>query len=217
MLDKKIQNSPAQDTSPQNINEAALSYMEQKYGEKFEYVAPWGNSMSGTHQLLVSCASFPGEEIAVQVENNRAGDKVFRDNYLAVKYQQQTAGFFEECSKKVFTEAEAFCVVRKDGLSEDLPANASFEEYLSDSRANLVILVEVRESDFEDESQLNELVKLVGKYGTRYLLKTVIVKDGDFGSYDAYSLEDVIGKTKLARCVIVDNSRGKTEIRWFGE
>ena len=217
MQNDNTQNSPAQDSSAQNINEAALAYMEQKYGEKFEYVTPWGNSLSGTHELIVSCLSLPGQEIVVQVENYKKADKIFRDNYLAVKYQQQCTDFFKENAVKVFGEAEVFYTAPVDGLSTDLPVNASLKQYLADTRARLVILVEIKESNYNAESQLGEVASLIGNYGTRYLLKIVIVKDGDYGSYNAASLEEVIGKKESAWCAIIDNSTGTAEIRWFGE
>jgi len=212
-----MENNPTQDSSAQNINNIALEYMEQKYGEKFEYVSPWGNSMSGTHELIVSCVSMPGQEIVVQVENYKKDDKVFRDNFLAVKYQQQSTEFFKECAVDVFGEATAFFTPTKNGLSTELSVDSSLEQYLSDTRTRLVILVEVKESDFASESQAEELSRLIGKYGSHYLLKIVIVKDGEYGSYDAVSLEDVIGKKESARCVVVDNSTGTAVIGWFGE
>lgn len=36
-----------------------------KYGEEFEYVQPWGNSMSVDHELVVTCESLAGERILV--------------------------------------------------------------------------------------------------------------------------------------------------------
>ena len=35
-----MQKEPTQENRGQNSNNAALEYMGQKYGEKFEYVAP---------------------------------------------------------------------------------------------------------------------------------------------------------------------------------
>ena len=211
-----MQNNPAQNNQ-QNTNDAALAYMEQKYGEKFEYVAPWGNSLSGTHQLIVSCSSLPGQEIVVQVENYRQDDRVFRDNYLAVAYRQQSADYFKECAVTVFGKAEVFYSAPANGSSADLPADASLKQFLADTRATHVILIEINEGSYSSESQLEETARLIGKYGTKYFLKIVIVKDEDYGGYDAVSLEDIIGKKEYARCAIIENSTGIVETSWFGE
>lgn len=32
-------------------------YLEDKYGETFEYSSPWGNSLYGDHELFVTCDS----------------------------------------------------------------------------------------------------------------------------------------------------------------
>jgi len=93
-----------QNGTTQNINVVALAYMEKKYRENFEYAFPYGDSMTGTHQLLVTCASFPEQNILVRIENYRREDKVFLDNYVAVKYREETIGFLQDCANQVFGE-----------------------------------------------------------------------------------------------------------------
>jgi hypothetical protein len=87
------------DNSSQNsgqINDIALAHMEQKYGEKSEYAAPWGDSMSETREFIARCDSLQDQDILVQIENYRQKEKIFRDNYLAVKYRENTITFFRD-------------------------------------------------------------------------------------------------------------------------
>ncbi|MDE5590689.1 MAG: hypothetical protein K2J60_16375 [Acetatifactor sp.] len=119
----------------QNSNDAALQYMEQKYGEKFEYVAPWGDSMTGNHELLVSCESLTGKDILVKISNYKSENRVFQDNYLAVKYCEETVGFLSQCANEVFGDSKIDYNVAKHALSPELPADASFEEYFADEGA----------------------------------------------------------------------------------
>jgi hypothetical protein len=53
-----------------DINRGALAYMEQKYGEKFEYLKPTGSMMpvKDTRKILVSGESLPGKEIVMVIE-----------------------------------------------------------------------------------------------------------------------------------------------------
>ena len=200
------------------VSEAAFEYLENKYGEKFEYAAPWGDSMSNTKEILVTCESFPGQLIIVQVEDYQKSGEQFRDNYLAVKYQQQSTDFFNECAEKVFGEANAFFTPIKDGLSPNLPADATFEEFLADKRVKLVIYIEVKESTFEGESQAEELSRLIGNYGSHYLLEIILVNEENYGSYDdVTALKDVLRNKKYIRCLAVDNSSGTVKMARFGE
>ena len=125
-----------------SVTDAALEYMEKKYGEPFTYAAPWGESYSGTHQLMVTCESLTGR-VLVEIENYREEGEVFRDNYIAVKYAQETLDLFQSYVDQEFGEGRVFYEVNPRGLSEDLPADATLEEYLADSRAPLAKFVEV--------------------------------------------------------------------------
>ena len=59
-----------------NANELALSYMEKKYGEPFVCAAPYGNSLSGTKEILVTCDSLADQKVLVQVENYKSNERV---------------------------------------------------------------------------------------------------------------------------------------------
>ena len=181
----------------QNINDAALEYMEQKYGEKFEYVAPWGDSMSGTHELLVKCDSFPEQNILVEIENYRSDDKVFSDNYLAVKYFEDTIGFLIGCANQVFSEATVVYDINKAALSSDLPANATFEEFLADTRVPLITAVVIKTNDFSSEEQAQELAKLIAESSVDFHLTIAVVDDEDFGAYNRKTLNELISSKKL--------------------
>lgn len=201
----------------QNVNSAALEYMEQKYGEKFEYAGPWGDSLSGTHELFVKCASLPEQKILVQVENYKQADKVFRDNYLAVKYQPETMEFIDDCAIKVFGQATIFYDVADDGLSPDLPANALFEEFLADAGVPLVIMVEAKTSNFSVDEQAEDLAKLIAANGTSFYLSVVIVDDSAYGTYDRKALNEQIALRQFVRCAKITSIGGIIQTEWLGK
>jgi hypothetical protein len=217
MQNDTTQNSPAQDDSAQNVNDTALAYMERKYGEKFEYVAPYGDSMTGTHQLLVQCASFPDQPILVRVENYKKSNRVFLDNYVAVKYQEHSVSLIVDCAKQVFGETNVFYTVDKQALSPDLSAEASFDEYLADTRVPLNIMIEAKASKFSSKEQAQELTGLLASHGCDFYLSLVFVQDNDFGATDNKALESKMANGNYAHCAKVTSISGETNIRWLEE
>lgn len=129
--------------SPKSVNRLALEYMERKYGEKFEYVKPAGNSMTGTRNFIASCSSHG--HVLVQVDNFKDEEKrVFRDNHIAVKYEEKTREYIKEISDKEFTETKVLYSAAEKALSEDLPGNATFEQFLADPESRIFAVIAVK-------------------------------------------------------------------------
>lgn len=215
MQSNPMQDNSKQSGSAQNINVVALAYMEEKYDEKFEYVAPFGNSMTGTHQLLVRCSSFPEENILVRIENYRRGDKVFLDNYLAVKYREATIAFISDCANQVYESASVFYDVDLQALSPDLSTNASFEEYLADTLIPFHIIVELKESDFLSKDRVQQFAELVAQHGSSYYLSLVFVNDADYGATDVNTLKQRMALGNYVHCAKVTHFSGVFEFRWL--
>lgn len=194
-----------------DINTQALEYMEKKYGEKFEYSAPYGNSMTGTHQLLVKCASFPNQDILVQIENYRKDNKIFSDNYLAVKYRNDTIEFIQKCANKQFGESKVFYNVAKDSLSPKLSANASFNEFLADTQVPLNFSIRTKASLFTSEKQAIQLAESLAVYGTHFDLVLASVKDQQYNNNKNDSNSDL----NFVWRVQLTNLSGKIEIEWL--
>jgi hypothetical protein len=201
------------ENNSKNMNELAVEYMEQKYGEKFESFARPGGRLSNTHDLFVRCESLPNQDISVQIENFRREDRVFRDNYLAVKYYDDTLEFLSGCAKQAFGEAIVFYDVSNQTLSSELGADATFEEYLADTRVPIHILLEVKTSDFVSEDQTTQLAKLVSVNGTEYYLSVVFVDDDKYGIYDEDTLRKQMVLGDYTR-VQITRFDGEIEIIW---
>jgi hypothetical protein len=201
----------------QNINAVALAYMEQRYGEKFEYVAPYGDSMTGTHQLLVKCDSFPEQSILVRVENYRREDKVFLDNYLAVKYREKTVEFLTGCATQVFGDSNVFYDVELQTLSPDLSKDASFSEFLADTSVPLNVMIEVRANNLGSDDQARQIADLIAANGTRFIMHIVSLSDTDYGIYDEDALEQQISLGNYAKCAIITKIASDIRVRWLGK
>ena len=144
-----------------NVNELALEYMEQKYGEKFEYKAPAGSSYTGNRTFLATCESFGDETVVVQVENYKTDERTFRDNYLAIKYADRMSDYLSQIINDQFGESKLYYAPTGKPLSADSPANATFEEYLMDSSDTINAFAVVKESDFNDMKQLSEVMETI--------------------------------------------------------
>ena len=201
-----------------SIDNQALGYMEKKYGEPFQYVSPSGDSLSGTHALIVSCESLPGAEILVEVQNFRSEEnRVFTDNYLAFKYEDQTREFLRNCASDVFGDVEVFYNVTEAGLSPDLPADADFAQYLADSKAPLQAWIEVKGNGFSSKNQMQVFSDLISEKNSHYYFTVMVVQDGEFGLLDRDALSRKWVDQTFVCCAEINNSGATAVIDWIGE
>ena len=203
-----------------NKRELAVEYMEKKYGEKFEYSpGGGGTSISDTQFLLVTCASFPGQDIVVLIQKylTDKDNMIFSDNYLAVKYRDETVEFITGCAESVFVGANVFIndlVYRAN--SPGLSANATFAEYLSDTRVHFTIMIEVKASSFTSKEQAQQATGLIGAHGTNFYLTIVVVDDDDFGKFDRAALNAQIRSGQFVECASIKHFDGEEiQIRWL--
>ena len=201
----------------QNRNDLALEYLEKKYGEKFEYGGPWGDGMSGTYHLLAKCESFPDQYVLVEIKNYRSSNKIFGDNYLAVKYQAECIELFHSYAKDIFGEATIFYDVAHEALSADLPVEASLEDFLADTRVPLVIMAEVRASDFSSEEQAQRFAELIAANGTPFYISLVIVDDNEYGTFNSKTLDEQVALKKFVYCAIITKLDNNIQVRWVGK
>lgn len=210
-------NNNSQGGNGQNINDSAIAYMENKYGEKFEYAGAWGNSMSTTHELLVTCGSFPGQQILVQIENYRDDNKVFLDNYLAVKYKDETFAFFKNCASRTFGDAKVFYDVVMNGLSAQLPASASFNEYIADTRVLLPVMVGVKKSSFSTKENAESVGNLAAEKGTNFILSIVFVDDEEYETINESALGDAVVFGKYKNVQLTNQGGNDLQVEWREE
>ncbi len=201
-----------------NVNELALEYMEQKYGEKFEYSAPTGSSYTGNRTFLAKCESFGDKTVVVQVENYKTDERTFRDNYLEIKYADRLSNYLSQIINDQFGESKLYYGTARKPLSADLPADASFEEYLKDPSGTINAYAVVKESDFNDMKQLSEVMETFSSDCAAGSMSIVLIVIEDLKYIDCnlsqardYSMrENYIAKGKILR------AEGDTSIDYYG-
>lgn len=165
-----------------SVNELALKHMEQKYGEKFEYVKPAGASYTGTRNF------FATGHVLVQIDNFKDEDKrVFRDNYIALKYEQKTQDWIKEIVDKEFPESKVYYNAPEHALSADLPGNATFEQFLADPETILSTVIAVKYSDYSNKDQLKAIVEKISAASAAQRINLAIHILGDKEYNDFYS------------------------------
>ena len=181
-----------------SVNELALEYLEQKYGEKFEYSAPAGSSYTGTRTFLATCESFGDRRVLVQIENFMDRENmVIKDDYIAMKYEDDVRELFKKMADEEFGSSKVFYSAAGRTLDPELSANASFEEYLSSKEGIIVCVISLPESVYENTEQLKSLSdKISSTFSVDELSFLIIVVDDDtFKSAD----EDELRQIFLAR------------------
>jgi hypothetical protein len=201
-----MQNNPVQNESAQNINDAALAYMEQRYGEKFEYVAPTGASyaQNGAIRMFVSCASLPGDIFVEVLKTDK--DFQFADNYLAVKYKQQVSEAIQVAALDVFGDAFVIYEVLPQAVSPILPADSSFEEYCADPESGISARIYLPSTGFED-SLPDTFADKFQKTGIGASITLVAVDDSVFSSLSSLNSYDIgVSKYKYFAVISFDES-----------
>ena len=214
-----MRKEPTQENRARNSNDAALEYMEQKYGEKFEFVAPWGDSMTGDHELIVTCESLAGKDIIVKISDYRSEDRVFQDNYLAVKYYEETVSFLSQCANEVFGDSKVYYKVAKSALSPELPADASFEEYFADEEGFISAYIAVKASSFTSKEQVENVTEpILSACGAGYLcVLLVVVDDAEYELLEEDTLTKKIVRRQFVHCARLTRQGSDIRFEWLGE
>ena len=202
----------------QNINDVALAYMEQKYGEPFMYESSWGGSKTGVHEMYVRCDSFPNQRIFVEIENYNEDNRVFSDNYLAAKYEEELTSFFLEYAVNLYGEANVFYKVARISLSPDLSADASFDDYLADTCGAISACIELRASSFTGKEPIEKMLdRIVSICKTgNFMLAIVFVEDALFGSFDNDTLRKNVVRGQFTHCARATRTNDTVRLEWLG-
>lgn len=143
-----------------------LSYMKEKYGREFTLIDDNGiNELtSAVLEIYVQCPEYPGKKILVMEERLNNGESlVFHDNFLCVKYHEQTKAAAEQFASEVYGECRVVCEVTGSGVQPDeFDGTTSFEEFCA-KRGSHIWFEVLLPTDHSDSDKENELKKLEQK------------------------------------------------------
>ena len=199
--------------SPKDTTSFALNALQEKYGETFQYIGPWGSSLGGTQEFLASCDSLPGQRILVSVEHYKDTEtRTVSDNYLACRYAQETEDYLLRCAQENLGSARVFYSPTMLTLSADLPADASFERFLAESGVYVGAIIEVKASEFRGEEQARAMIQQISGSGAECNLNIVALPDEVFGTLDRDAIRSRIRTGAYVLFAEVSNHAGTVSI-----
>ena len=139
-------------------NKAALKYMEEKYGEKFEYAGSAGTALDPNwHELYVSCESIPDKNVLVTIRMGAVN--TYTDNYMNYYYIPQVTEYLHRIADNFFSDVSVD-IIYIGGLGEAgaegiTPATTTFEELINGSYYVSGYII----TDILDESILNSFLE----------------------------------------------------------
>ena len=140
-----------------------LSYMKGKYGCEFTLLDDDKESkVQLTAQYLEIFVESPeqqGEKILV-VEELKDGSVLYHDNYVAIKYRQETKKLAEKLANEIFDECRVLYEPDNTRYQPDeFNDTTTFEEFISKKQSKIYIsvLLPPEHSDENKEQELKEM------------------------------------------------------------
>lgn len=140
-----------------------LSYMKDKYGIEFTLLDDNGINevTSSVLEIYVQCSEYPGKRILVMEERLNNGESaVFHDNFLFVKYNEQTKATAEQFASEVYGECKVVCEISAYGVQPDeFDSTTTFEEFCAVRASDIwfEVLLPTNHSDSDKENELKKL------------------------------------------------------------
>jgi hypothetical protein len=155
-----------------NVYDSALTYMEEKYGEKFEYVKPWGSSYvtPGARQILVSCESLPDKNILLVINDS---EKTYSDNYIDHKFRAQTETFLEDIAHKYFSYVKVNIGIPGFPTVEGIDNETAFDSYIHNERLTLNGSFDI--ADWQETAAMN-MINEFKSQGLHFAFDFVVIK-----------------------------------------
>jgi len=148
-----------------NQRERVTRHLEQKYGEKFQFIDyQLPRTSEDLKRYFFSYEGLPlGNYVTVTVSENADGFEVFQDNFMVHFFKGKVLDFLEESVTGVFDDG---IVTIYNPSGTDLPDTITFDTQFDDYLKIIPwisMTIEVPESSFVSEDQLIELVEIINR------------------------------------------------------
>ena len=195
--------------------ERVLNYLENKYGEKFSYVGPAGDSMSGIHSFFVACESMPEKRILVEIDNYKEKSELIRDNYLLFKYYDDIYIMLLRELQAQFGDVVLYYLPGVSVPKANLPATASLDELLNDSGIIIAASAEVRASRLKSIEQVENAVRSITSRGCRYYLTFISIEEEQFSLLSNEELSNRASDKNFVHFAELVKGDGGTRATWY--
>ena len=163
-----------------------LAYMGDKYNDSFAYKDTFGGGVDKKDlQMLLSSEKYPDEDVWISYYEVD-GQPVIEDNYLCVKFKQNTTDTLADIVKEVISdEFVVYYAVRPLVHTVGSSGDMSFEEFINEPTSHITFRVAVNSGNIDEIYKENVKTKLEEKlkeYGLCARIGTLY-----FYENDAYS------------------------------
>lgn len=187
-----------------------LEYMKTKYNGDFTYLEPYDNFQPTARALKIYVQSdqYPDSKILVVEERDYDENILFHDNFVAIKYEQDTGELLTNIATQVYGECRVMYSVHRHGQEGVLPDyfnnSTTFADYIADRKSTITFSVLLppehsiqdkdREiNDFYEECCENKIICIMAVYYVNDLdmyqsmdSEPVMMQSGEW--YDAHGV-----------------------------
>lgn len=186
--------------------QAAMDKMSADYSDTFSYEKREGDG------FLVKSDALDAD---VYVE--QADDGEYHDNYLAVKYEDETKSYIEDCVAQFYDNAIVHFEAPQTGLTGGLSADADFASYMADSGAILTGVIELRDSDYLTQFDVSRMAGAMAMYGTSFDFDFVVLSDDVFDTLSVDEIRERIESGDVVAHADLIKQGDSVQINWVSE
>lgn len=182
-----------EETSQKNIVNDMVRHMSEKYlDDTFTYKGPFGGGAGAdTKTIVVSSENYPDEEIYVRHSFNNGG--VYTDNYLGVKYEEQTELAIKGVLDAVVTYDYLLIYDVDRFACPNTTGTLTFEEYIASDAACIGFTVVVGSTAYDKEFFEKKLEEAITSAGI--CCSGTIYFDNGSGAFDTLEADSLSGYT----------------------
>jgi len=200
-----------------SVVNAMVAYVNEKYPEdEFYYKAPTGGGAGVSQKtIIVSSKNYPNNDIYIRYSIIDEHE-VYSDNYLSVKYAEQTKSIVYKSFSRVFLN-DFYLFYQPDNYAcPNNSGNFSFEEYISSKDSNIGFVVIVNDTANHRNSIERELEKILVDSGMCIRATIYFDDSNDLGSLTTENLYSYIFKKqyKDAFSFEMASAAGFSKSRW---
>lgn len=198
--------------------EQMLAYMEEKYGEKFIYLGPYGGQVGKPYSMIeAESKDRPGQKVLIRIRREDGRD-YFEDNYLAFLLQEELQYTVGEAAQQAYGECKVFYKIPDLVFPEAFRPDMTKEEFLTQTIIPVQFYIYPREAK-EEEKRLNHFRSLILEKGYR-LRGTVSYpksqKDYDFLTQENFFQSDYLGYEAGKELIFSMDEEGEFHyVRWL--
>jgi hypothetical protein len=198
----------------------AIAYMENRYDDTFTYLEDYDDHQptGGSYDLYLKSKKFPDQKVYLRIIRSGDGFR-YVDNYIAVKYYDETRDAIEEIATSVYESN--FNLLCEPGpskaMSSEHDPDMSLQEFWLTKEADLTCCLKIAPEygDTNAEAELDQIEDLIKEKKMCIRFSIYYTKDQDF--YEATKNRDAKWNEYSTHMLIGIGPDMKTEVKTLSQ